>query len=584
MTLIIEKTFPRTLDALVSQFSAAPFEGARLEAWVFDDAQDRAKAQAAFQANGIEAIIRSAYKPLVHFFLEEAERPGEIASVRIGYPVIEGSERRFLLESYPLSALLDGAEITFDAGSAAPFTYDVTITYRDGTRVETQVFAPNRSHTDPAGETAISPAGWLRVTKGTETVTDEALETDIESLFHTAITAVDNHDWGQTEPYFEELNIRAEVAARDVPLACGHETISLAEALHEDLYFSLLEIFQKKSGRPRGDRGLKPGQIVPEILHNSGALSLRIETRPLAVADRDMPNAAIDNAPHALSVAQIRAELDAVGGKALSAQSRADRRLDARYVAGSDPAVIISGGQHANETSGIIGALRAARQLAQQPGAHFVISPLENPDGYALHGRLTAIHKSHMHHAARYTGFGNDLEYEPDAVDGKPGYERAIRTQSQAVCNAQLHVNLHGYPAHEWTRPFSGYVPRGFEMWTIPKGFFLILRHHTDWQEQAEMLIDRVTAHLSENRKLLAFNAEQIALFTRHAGETGFTMVNGFPCLVSVDDRHQTPLTLITEYPDETIEDDAFIDAHTAQMETVLGAYTAWKEIVAAAD
>jgi len=584
MTLVIEKIFPRTLDALVSQFRTASLQGGRLEAWVFDDAADRANAQAALKANGIEAIIRSAYKPLVHFFLEEVERPGDIVSVRIGYPVIEGIERRFLLESYPLSALLDGAEITFDAGTAVPFTYDVAIAYRDGSKVEKQVFAPNRSHIDPAGEDATSPAGWLRVTKGAEIITDEALETDIESLFHTAITAIENHDWGQTEPYFEELSIRAEIATRDVPLACRHETLSLAEALHEDLYFSLLEIFQKKSARPRGDRGLKPGQIVPEILHNSGALSLRIETRPLDVADRDMPKADIDTAPHALSVAQIRAELDAIGGQALSAQSRGGRRLDARYVAGSDPAVIISGGQHANETSGIVGALRAARQLAKQPGAHFVISPLENPDGYALHGRLTALHKSHMHHAARYTGFGNDLEYEPDAVGGKPGYERAIRTQSQTVSGAQLHVNLHGYPAHEWTRPFSGYVPRGFEMWTIPKGFFLIMRHHADWQRQAELLIDRVTAHLSTNRKLLDFNAEQIALFTRHAGEAGFTMVNGFPCLISVDDRHQTPLTLITEYPDETIEGDAFIDAHTAQMETVLGAYAAWQEIVAAAD
>ncbi|MER8977170.1 M14 family zinc carboxypeptidase [Mesorhizobium sp. M0800] len=70
------------------------------------------------------------------------------------------------------------------------------------------------------------------------------------------------------------------------------------------------------------------------------------------------------------------------------AHSRSGRTVGARYRQGSDRAVIISGGQHANETTGIVGALRAARRLAERPSAHFVISPLENPDGYQLHWRL----------------------------------------------------------------------------------------------------------------------------------------------------------------------------------------------------
>ena len=35
------------------------------------------------------------------------------------------------------------------------------------------------------------------------------------------------------------------------------------------------------------------------------------------------------------------------------------------------------------------------------------------------------------------------------------------------------------------------------------------------------------------------------------------------------------PLTLITEYPDETVYGDAFVKGHTAQMETVLASYDA---------
>ena len=38
------------------------------------------------------------------------------------------------------------------------------------------------------------------------------------------------------------------------------------------------------------------------------------------------------------------------------------------------------------------------------------------------------------------------------------------------------------------------------------------------------------------------------------------------------------PLTLITEYPDETLHGEAFRAAHRAQMETVLAAYDALQE------
>jgi hypothetical protein len=84
-----------------------------------------------------------------------------------------------------------------------------------------------------------------------------------------------------------------------------------------------------------------------------------------------------------------------------------------------------------------------------------------------------------------------------------------------------------------------------------------------------------VTKHLAAVDGLVAYNNAQIRLFEQHAGETGFRIINGFPCLVGVDDRHTVPLTLITEYPDETIYGSAFVNGHTAQMETVLACYDA---------
>ncbi|MCA1865361.1 peptidase M14 [Agrobacterium genomosp. 3] len=572
MSQIFEQTFERTLDALVAR--AAP--GQSFEAWTFDDAKSRREAEERLKKKGVSARIRSAYKPLLFTFLEEINLDG-VDSIEVGYPVhANAPANRFRLEAYPLAALVGDAKIGFIARKDDAFHYDLTL--KRGDRTETlKVLAPNRVHDDIVGETNVSPTGWFRLAGD---MTGERLETDYERLFEAAIKAVASHDWGNEEPYFEELNIRAAHPAEDLSLPVGDEVVSLREALHEDFYFSLLEFFQKKSGRPLGDRGLKPGQIVPEIVKSNGEVSVRIETRALTTAFLDGKEQTIDAASEPVAAGQIAGLLSEIGGEAFDARSRSGRILAARYIAGSDAAVMVSGGQHPNETTGIAGAIRAARKLAERKGAHFTISPLENPDGYALHQRLRIDNPRHMHHAARYTALGDDLEYRTPENSGSHLNEKEIRFKAQEMSGASLHVNLHGYPSHEWTRPLSGYVPRNFAMWTLPKGFFLIIRHHADWESQAEALLDRVTRHLGAIPGLLDYNNRQIALYEIHAGETGFRIINGFPCLSSIDDRHTVPMTLITEYPDETIYGDDFITGHTAQMETVLSAYDAWQEIV----
>ncbi|CAN7647419.1 M14 family metallopeptidase [Rhizobium sp. LjRoot98] len=572
MTVILQKSFERTLD----QLAARAVPGDSFEAWTFDDRESRAAAERALSERGITARIRSAYKPLLSFFLEEVDLKG-VEAIEIRYPVHPAaSDNRFRLETYPLGALVGEAKIAFVPRADGGFFYEVVLTGADIEQSVT-VLAPNRVHQDRTGQTNLSPTGWLR--RAGETI-GERLETDYEVVFETAISAIADYDWGQDEPYFEELNIRIGHPSSDEPLAIGDEVVSLREALHEDLYFSLLEFFQMKSGRPLGDRGLRPGMIVPEVVQVEGAITLSITTRALSTGFLDGAAQAIDTASEPLAAGQVAVQLEAIGGEGFDARTRSGRTVFARYVAGSDAAVMISGGQHPNETTGIVGALRAAAKLAERKGAHFTISPLENPDGYAVHQRLRRDNPRHMHHAARYTALGDDLEYR--TYENAAGHvnEKEIRFKAQDLSGAQLHVNLHGYPSHEWTRPLSGYVPRGFAAWTLPKGFFLIVRHHPDWESQSEALLDRVTRHLGEVPGLLAYNDRQIALYEIHAGETGFRIINGFPCLISVDHRHTVPMTLITEYPDETIYGEEFIAGHTAQMELVLSAYMAWQDIV----
>ncbi|MDB6178695.1 M14 family zinc carboxypeptidase [Paracoccus sp. Z330] len=549
-----------TLQDLVDTASA-PFE-----AWTFDDHAARRSAEEALAAKGITARIRSAYKPLLHFFLEDVP-PGLVAAT-IRWPVHEAAEpNRFLLESYPLAALFPQARLSFEQGDTG-LHYTVDLTYRDRTE-QHRVLAPNRVHTDHVGQTVLSPTGWRSDADGSR-----RLETDYEQMFHAAMAAIAEHDWGPCEPYFQELNIAATVPARDLDLGYEDEIVSLAEALHEDFYFSCLEFFQKFSGRPLGDRHLQPGQIVPEVTQGA-TCTLQISLRPFDQVERAGEWQNLDRAAAPLSNAQIRTELAQIGGPSLTAQSHAGRPVEARHHQGRGKPVMISAGQHANETTPVVGALRAAHRLAQQQ-ADFVISPMENPDGYALHGRLSALTPRHMLHAARYTALGDDLEYrEP----GGPLYEKEIRNQAEEVSGAKLHVNLHGYPAHEWTRPLTGYIPRNFAMWTLPKGFFLVLRYREGWKGMADQLIDRVTASLQQVAGLGDFNARQIDLYRTHAGQTGFEMINGFPCYVHQDDRHSVPLTLITEYPDETVYGPQFVAGHEAQMQTVLAAHAAWQQI-----
>ncbi|MGJ7578964.1 M14 family zinc carboxypeptidase [Variovorax sp. RHLX14] len=574
MTLLLDKKLPRTLDAWVAELSAQGAGAPSVEAWLFDGAIARRAAEKRLAAAGIRARFRSAYKPLVHHFEEEVDIDG-LASVVVRYPVHPGaSPRRFALESYPLADMLAGVTLQLQAkpeSDAVP-RYEVELRWRNGAHRIDTVFAPNRFHEDLLGNAMLSPCGWF----------DGAQKsTDYEEIFQLAMHTLHHHDWPKIEPYFERLDIRVDLP--DSPRPPGSAWIDLHEAMHEDLYFSLLETFQQRSGRPLGDRRLQPGQIVPDVRASiDGGVSVRIALRAYpkpaveteSIERIDVTSLADVVSP--LSPARIAREMAAIGGVRFEALTRQGRQvLGVHRATGKPlPAVIVSGGQHANETSGVVGALRAAHTLAARADANFALIALENPDGYALRHELCAhgpAQREHMQHAARYTALGDDLEYR----EQPPFYEREARHQAFALSRATLHVNLHGYPAHEWTRPLSGYIPRGFDLWTVPKGFFLILRHLPGWSGPARQLAEHVCRRLAERADLMAFNAAQLATYNRHAGELPFEVIHGTACTISEVDRPGPALTLITEFPDETVHGDPFILAHDTQTATVLAAVEA---------
>ncbi|AOR72488.1 hypothetical protein BBJ41_33145 [Burkholderia stabilis] len=554
MTTLLSAVYPRTLRTLTDRFTAGT--ATRIEAWLFEDEAARRDAQRTLAARGIDAVLRSAYKPLVHFFIEEFTPP------RTGRIVIRtpaGAHPRFRLEAYPLAGWLAPLEFAFEPGDA-PAHYVVETggaTHR--------VFAPN--------DATASPCGWLRAWNGDALIEDAPLVTEFEAASAATLDALRAHPWPDHAPFFDILRITIATSGIERTLPYGEELVSTLEAWTEDAYYGAAEFFHALAGRDAADRTLQSGQIVPEIVRTEGDTTVRVvldtHTRADTAGAAAVPAetlaspAALAAIDQPLSPPEVARALDALPGERFGVTSHQGRGVNGIYVHGALPGLVITAGQHANETSGVVGALRAAHALNARPDAHYALVPLENPDGAALHHQLRATHPAHLSHAARFTALGDDLEARTQAPFG----EKAARLDAIARTGARLHLSLHGYPAHEWTRPRSGYVPRGSELWSIPKGFFLILRHHAG--HDGRPFLDALTHALSQSDALVAFNERQLHAWHAHAGDLPFPRINGIPCHVIEDHRSSVPFTLVTEFPDETIEGDAFRLAHATQTRAV---------------
>ncbi len=599
MTVLFEKTLELSSTQLLADPNLVVWTDCKVEVWLFDNSQSRQALKAALNNHGLKAEVFSAYKPLLHFFLEN-QSIQDIERIEIHYPVHPAADRkRFLLEAYPLARILKDAELIWIANevqaSEEHLQYMVNLTDSFGHSTHHIVDAPNQIFLDQLDQKTLCPTGLLRVTHGqTGDVIHRAFfQTEIQQAYHQVMQWVTTHPWGYAEPYFERMLIRIDIPGAERFDPHGTILSSTLEALHEDLYFSILEFFQHHSGRPPGDRGLQPGQIVPDI--RMGSERVRIQIRLYAVGDA-LPGLNVDqdnafNPDTGFASAEEFADLKTVArpilatavdhllrkfdAKVFESTSRQARPVKGIVRAGVTPAIVLTGGQHANEPSGVVGALRGGHWLASVPGAHFALVPIENPDGYQLYQEYCALHPQHMHHAARYTGLGDDLEYREHA----PWYERSARMHAVDATGAQLHLSLHGYPAHEWTRPFSGYVPRGFELWSIPKGFFLIVRYQSAFKALADTWLEKITAQIALIPGLSAFNAEQLNVYATHAGGVPFEIHHGIACLLLQTDSQPTGIKLVTEFPDETVLGDAFQFAQQVQTETVRIACEAWWQL-----
>lgn len=560
------------------------------EFWVFSGASQRKRVSEALSTLGFTAQLHSAYKPLVTRLYEQYGQgayPGATA-VRVMCPTHPAAApRRFELEAYPLAALVakwwPGAEFTLQSApetNALP-VYEVVVEFPDDTHT-LEIVAPNHSVTTAADRAAFTPTGWYQERNAAgELVSEGQLETDYEQLFQLAMEAVTKQQWSGPGPHFSRLTISVTHDGQELRLPVHHERIDTAEALHEELYFSLLEYFTHTSGLPTGSRELTPGQIVPKILNDPGGNNLLLVTleqweQPEVANGTVLTADVLAQLEQGPNPADIVKTVAAFPGEAFQGTSVQGRVVHGKWRAGTKPAVVINGGQHANEHSGIVGALRAMHELTADPAANVGVIALENPDGYALHRELVRVHPEHMHHAARYSALGNDVSFQPE----HNAAESAARRAMMAASNAQLLVNLHGYPAHEWTRPLSGYLPHGFEWWAMPQGFILMARYQPGHGELAEQLLRSVAADIqAQLPALVAYNTSMLRTYEAHAGKLLFPLEGAIPLALSEAKSPGPIIELISEYPDETVYGAEFLLAQQTQYLTAVYAAKRWWEL-----
>src|SRR5262249_42606258 len=114
MLTLVDATIPRCVDALVRDHAIPDTE---IEAWLFEDEPTRRRVEALLADKGVRARLRSAYKPLLHFFLEEVELSGlSRATIRCPSHAV-ARPGRFRMEAYPLAGLLKGVPVEFENGT-----------------------------------------------------------------------------------------------------------------------------------------------------------------------------------------------------------------------------------------------------------------------------------------------------------------------------------------------------------------------------------------------------------------------------------------------------------------------------------
>jgi hypothetical protein len=202
------------------------------------------------------------------------------------------SDTRWLQELYPIDAVfarelgIPDSLITFAPTRAAEPVYRVRATDRSGRLVLEESFDPKyvvRPFFDlfPEYESVRVTTGWMYVETGGVVLLNRRIVTDPERfwdhlqtdtyrrLLEYVLDLQEGRPSSENAPYFDELRVDLTLSEPDYAIGIDEEVISSLEALHEDIYFETLTLFNLIGARWEGGSMNYPGRVIP-VIHRAG--------------------------------------------------------------------------------------------------------------------------------------------------------------------------------------------------------------------------------------------------------------------------------------------------------------------------
>ncbi len=242
-------------------------------------------------------VVLNAYKPGLSW-MREVVQPAlkaipQLERVRVAFrefapdrPALE-MKSRWLQELYPGPDLLAAAlglpaeRVRLSRRSRLREAYVVTAWDRAGAQIYQAGFTPRVSRLPylpghPEQGWVHPCTGGIRLTRSGHVMMDENLPTDRERFWRffqeRILSAIESAmaarlaDGGELPPAFwEEAAIDVRIPETDERLGLGEERIAPLEALHEDLYFVLLDHFRLFAEKHHLPAGSQFGRILPRV-------------------------------------------------------------------------------------------------------------------------------------------------------------------------------------------------------------------------------------------------------------------------------------------------------------------------------
>ncbi|MBU2513923.1 hypothetical protein KJ966_21500 [bacterium] len=209
------------------------------------------------------------------------------------------------------------------------------------------------------------------------------------------------------------------------------------------------------------------------------------------------------------------------------------------------PTILFNSRHHANEVSATTATLNLADDLITtemgkqwRKNFNILLIPMENMDGTAMLENLLPDCPDYMLHAARFNAVG--AEFSGDYFKKNPSFPEALaKTRMWQTWLPELVVDQHGVPDHEWNLPFSGYLPKRFEQFWIPRTFaYVILPYLTTPDHPhyafAQIAVESLNMAMKEEEDIQALNRKlekRYNLYARNPQPEIFPPSDGQPLL-----------------------------------------------------